>query len=513
MSRSIRVLVVDDDLVDLQLTRRLFAGAPAGRFHLASAERLEEAIRKLGTESYDVLLLDLNLPGSNGLATLEAVRSVTDEVPVIVLSGLDDEETALRSLDHGAQDYLVKGQFTPAMIVNAVRYAISRHQLLHEIKSAKELLERKNRRLAEMYDTAHGFVDNVSHEFRTPLTVIKEYTSLMRDGLAGDLTPEQREFLDIVNDRADDLNTLVEDMLDVGRLEHGRLGVRRRHCTVEEIISRVRPSLERKAAIKGVDLSMHIDPDTPAVYCDDEKAGRVIINLTVNAIKFCQKDSQVRIIAGPDGQLGGATVSVADNGPGISPMYREEIFERFKQLHVDTRSSCKGFGLGLNIAKALVDLNFGEIYVESTIGQGSTFTFTLPPAIPRKVVERYLQHLKTSVSCIRNVALIVADIEEDNQSAADDITAYLDGLLRRYDLLLQLDACRWLLVSATDETELTSFLAGAEETLRELNRNRPQGPLPRIKMRSEGVWRVPDDENELCAVLQRHLQPQELVHA
>lgn len=126
MSRSIRVLVVDDDLVDLQLTRRLFAGAPAGRFHLASAERLEEAIRKLGTESYDVLLLDLNLPGSNGLATLEAVRRVTDEVPVIVLSGLDDEETALQSLDHGAQDYLVKGQFTPVMIVNAVRYAISR---------------------------------------------------------------------------------------------------------------------------------------------------------------------------------------------------------------------------------------------------------------------------------------------------------------------------------------------------------------------------------------------------
>ena len=228
MAKAIHVLVVDDDPVDLELTRRLLTASTRMHFIMETATHLRQAIQLLRSGHHDVLLLDLNLPGSHGLATLDMVRAETGELPIVVVSGGSDEETALRSLDHGAQDYLIKGNVTSEMLVNAIRYAIQRQQLLQEITNAKELLEKKNQRLAELYQTAHRFVDNVSHEFRMPLTVIKEFTSLIRDGLAGTVTDEQRRYLDIVGDRDDDLNLMVDDMLDVSKLEAGLLGAWRR---------------------------------------------------------------------------------------------------------------------------------------------------------------------------------------------------------------------------------------------------------------------------------------------
>jgi signal transduction histidine kinase len=513
MHKTARVLIVDDDPVDLELTRRLLAGGLRLRFQVESAQGLDEAVEIMRGRKYDVMLLDLNLPSSYGLSTLAAIRRENDQLPIIVLSGLSDEETALRSLDHGAQDYLVKGQVTADMLVNAIRYAIQRQQLLQEITSAKELVEKKNQRLAEMYETAHRFVDNVSHEFRTPLTVIKEYASLVRDGVAGAITDDQSRFLDIVSDRADDLNTMVDDMLDVGRLEAGRLGAWRKNCTVADIVGRLRPSLEKKATIKGITLTIEVDRDLPEVYCDDEKVGRVIINLTVNAIKFCQENGLVRITAAEEPYSAGVLIAVTDNGPGIDAAHQDAIFERFKQLNTNARSSCKGFGLGLNIAKELVDLNFGEMGVQSTVGQGSTFTFTLPPARPLEVMRRYLHRMKNIPGSAQQVSAITAKIDEvSDPHAADDVDSCLNSLLRRNDLLFRLDSRQWLLVIAANKDELNYFLAAAGKTLRDIDRNRPQGPLPEIEMRTEGTWRLDHRDSDLWMALRPSLEPREVTH-
>jgi signal transduction histidine kinase len=156
-------------------------------------------------------------------------------------------------------------------------------------------LETKYQRLARLYRTAHQFVDNVSHEFRTPLTVIKEYVSLIREGIVGPVSDEQSKMLHVVEDRADDLNTMVDDMLDVSKLESGLLGVYRQECDIAQVLRHVRPALERKAVVKGVELQWDIEPGLPSIYCDPEKAGRVLINLSINAIKFCGQPGHVRI--------------------------------------------------------------------------------------------------------------------------------------------------------------------------------------------------------------------------
>jgi signal transduction histidine kinase len=514
MLDTTRLLMVDDDPVDLELTKRLLSKAIRRRFQVDSAQRLNEAVEMVRSHKYDVILLDLNLPGSHGIVTLEAIRRVNDQLPIIVLSGLSDEETALRSLDYGAQDYLVKGQVTSDTLANAIRYAMQRQQLLQEIKSAKELLEKKNRRLAEMYETAHRFVDNVSHEFRTPLTVIKEYTSLMRDGLVGAITGDQGRLLDVVNDRADDLNTMVDDMLDVGKLETGKLGVWRRACAVADIVEGLRPSLERKATIKGVTFTIEVDEDLPEIYCDDEKVGRVIINLTVNAIKFCREGGLVRVAATRDPRSSGVLIAVMDNGPGIDAAHREEIFERFKQLNTNVRSSCKGFGLGLNIAKELVDLNFGEMDLQSTVGRGSTFTFTLPPARPAEVLRRYIHRVKHLSDGAQQVSAITACVDEvSGAQAGGDVDWYLNRLLRRNDLVFRLDSCHWLLIIAANKDELGHFLDAATTTRRDIDRNRPQGPLPAIEMQPAGTWQLDDGDSNLWTALCACVEPREATHA
>lgn len=493
MQTEVRVMIVDDEAADREWVRRLLTDEATTPFFMDDADGLAAAVERLRNNAYDVLLLDLNLPESRGPATLDAIRRENDDLPIIVLTGLSDEDTALRALEQGAQDYLIKGCVTAQGLAKAIRYAVQRQHWLRELSSAKRQLEQKNRRLAELYDTAYHFVDHVSHEFRTPLTVIKEYASLIRDGLAESVEMRNR-FLDIVKDRADDLNTIVDDMLDMSRLEAGLLGLWRRNYRIGDVVEDLRPALERKAAVKGVTLEVRVDPGLPEAYCDPEKIGRVLINLTINAVKFCRQQGHVLIWATENPDAPGLVVGVTDDGPGIDRENLTKIFERFRQLSGGGRCGCKGFGLGLSIAKELVDLHFGELTVESEVGRGSTFRFTLPPADPPEVMRRYLRHFFGRQADLRRLSLVTAVVTADStEEEADEIGAFLFGVLRRNDLTFRLDERTWLVVLEADERELSAFYDRTSDALKEINRNRIQGPLPTTHLRTLGTWDVADD--------------------
>jgi PAS domain S-box-containing protein len=381
-------------------------------------------------------------------------------------------------------------------------------QVLHE---AYALLQKKNRRLARLSRTAREFVDNVSHEFRTPLTVIKEYASLVRDGVVGAVSDEQKSMLTVVEDRADDMNTMVDDMLDVSQLKSGLLGIRRQECRVEEILKHVRPGLERKAAVKGVELEFEVEPLLPTLFCDPEKAGRVLINLTTNAIKFCGHPGRVRLSCQRESDGTGVKFGVSDNGNGISPENQEAIFRRFKQLGGSDRSSTKGFGLGLNIAKQLVELNLGAISVESQVGHGSTFFFTLPPADPREVLRRYLKWIEHRRNGSTQLALVEANVEGSTSATlADDANLFLNHLLRSTDLLFRRGPTQWLVVLPVAEIEVAEFCERVAKKRGVANRNRLGGPLPDIRMKFLCSWRVGSDREELLNRLSSALNPAEV---
>lgn len=306
---------------------------------------------------------------------------------------------------------------------------------LREAKARQRELEEKNRHLAELCETANRFVDNVSHEFRTPLTVIKGYSEVIENGLAGPITDEQRGFLWTILDRTRDLAQMVDDLLDTSKIRAGCLRVDRRAQRVSDILATHRPAIVQKAQTHKVNVRDEVSVDLPLVYADGEKVGRIILNLLVNAIKFSPEGAEVVIWARaePGGDI---RVGVTDNGPGIAPENLSIIFERFKQVGDPQRSSTKGFGLGLNIARELVALNLGTMSVESTLGRGSTFSFTLPPNDQVAVAARFLDRLPEFNGNPTQVALLAVTAAADDDSR-DLMRQFLSSHTYPMDLIFE----------------------------------------------------------------------------
>jgi anti-sigma regulatory factor (Ser/Thr protein kinase) len=308
---------------------------------------------------------------------------------------------------------------------------------------------------------------------------------------------------------------MVDDMLDVSKLEAGMLGAWRRNSRVDEILEHVKVSLERKAAVKKVKLEWTIGANLPEVYCDDEKVGRVLTNLAINAIKFSGDPGLVRISVCEDAAAGDVEFSIADNGPGIDEESLSSIFRRFKQLDADPRGSTKGFGLGLNIAKALVDLNFGQMHVKSQLGKGSTFSFTVPLADPIEIMRRYLRRIESPQQAEESspfVSVVTATIDaEQSQASADDMNAFLNCCLRKNDLLFRVDDCRWALALPEPVSELDAYALRIQQGWKDANRNRPHGPLPSVELRTVGTWRPTINEQAIIDCLQQVMAPLEIV--
>lgn len=518
MAHEIRVLIVDDDENDARLAKIALGAPELPCYEHHHAVSIERAFECLESHVFDIVLLDLDLPRFKGIETLEQFRSKEDRLPVIVLSGLEDEAVATQALERGAQDYLFKADINARNLPRAIRYAIQRQasvlenrQLLRQVKENEEVLQQKNERLRHLYETAHAFVDNVSHEFRTPLTVIKEYVSLVRDGTMGAVNDEQARYLRIVEDRADDLNTMVDDMLDVSKLEAGMLNVRRNAHRVNDIVDRVLASLTQKAAIRELTLEVSVDPGLPEVYCDGEKVERVIINLAVNAMKFTRPGGNVRIWAAVEDT--NVVVGVTDNGPGIAEECLRSIFERFQQVNLDVRSSTKGFGLGLNIARELVALNLGEMRVESKLQVGSTFSFTLPRDCPLEIAQRFVE--KTAKAADGPMSLLVAELNPNvSSNSADDIDVFLSHLVRGSDLSFRAARRRWVLLVPELESEALAFAARAQIELQSINRNRPKGQLPELAFRLDGTWsNLGLTQEEILGRVSTHLKEFEAMYA
>lgn len=514
---SYKVLLIEDNPADTDLIIMAIGRADA-MFQVHSVTKLNDGLAAIHGDDWNVILSDLSLPDSQGLDTVRALRRHAPNVPNIVLTSLSSDETALKALDEGAQDYLVKDNVTTEILQRAIRYAIQRQKnsemrrLIENLREHEQLLERKNRRLEKLYKTAHRFVDNVSHEFRTPLTVIKEYVSLVRDGVVGGLNEEQGQMLDVVSDRADDLNNIVDDMLDISKLEAGMLGIWRKNCAVADIIHHIRPSLQKKSSVKDVEIEFAVLADLPQVFCDDEKIGRVIVNLTTNAIKFSGDPGKVLVRAEFDASQREVLISVIDNGSGISKENLKAIFQRFKQVGGNPRGSTKGFGLGLNIAKELVDLNLGEINVNSELGRGSTFSFSIPIADPVEVVRRYIEKIQRLHNGSSVVSLLTAHIEESTTDGKE-MNGFLNLLLRRNDLLFRIDHRQWLLLLPVTKHELPKFLKRAEKVRAEANKNRPHGPLPALHMKAAGNWNVKNNAGELLANVEQAMRVSEVAYA
>lgn len=440
------ILIIDDDPEHLHLLDRLLKNPKTYKASggvprmIKTFDDPADALAEFPAEGPVVVLCDYQMPGADGLDWLPDLTR-QELGPVILLSSEGDERVAAEAFHSGAADYLVKGDIfkDPEKIGNSIRDSLRRHKLLirnrqrsTDLKVANNTLEDQNQRLAELTETAHRFVDNVAHEFRTPLTVIKEFASIISDGLGGPVTDDQKTYLEHIDASVRDLSQMVDDFLDTSKLRAQRLRIDRGDFEIDALITSIRPSILSRAKSKNVRIEECLGEGLPCVFADKEKAGRALLNLVTNAIKFSPECGVVKLRA-EVGDSGDVAISVVDSGPGLSDDDIAIITERFQQLG-NQRNAGKGFGLGLNIARDLIRLNLGEMKVTSKLGEGSVFGFTLPYYEPEHIFKRYASMLDQP-GLANSLSILSLENSFDHLSA-EDFNEFLVSTCMSNDLVL-----------------------------------------------------------------------------
>jgi signal transduction histidine kinase len=366
--KALQILLVEDNAGDARLLREMFSKEKPGSFELTHLLRLGEAVTHLAKGGMDIVLLDMGLPDGHGLDTVRRAHAAAPDVPVIVLTGLDDEALAAEAMKAGAQDYLIKGQIENRALPRALRHAIERHRMQTET----DLIRRHQMEFKD------EFLSHVSHELRSPLTAIYQFVTILLDKLAGELNPEQKEYLEIVLRNVKQLQSMISDLVEVTRMQEGKLTIDPQCTSVSDAIAYTVGTLQGAARGKAVGLSLDLEPLLPSVYADPTRIRQILIILVDNAIKFTSANGAVKVQAHMlDEDPNFMVLEISDSGCGISPDMTERIFERLYQIPDNGQAGRKGMGLGLHICKELVTRQGGRLWVTSS-PQGSIFSFTLP---------------------------------------------------------------------------------------------------------------------------------------
>lgn len=253
------------------------------------------------------------------------------------------------------------------------------------------------------------FISTVSHELRTPLTSIKGYVDLILDGEAGEINEIQSEFLEIVKQNNDRLVELINDLLDVSRMESGRVKMEKEPLWLPEVIREAVVSIENLAKNKDMSITLDIPEGLPLVLADRQRLLRILVNLLSNAIKYTQPKGKLFVSVKP--QDGFLATSVRDTGIGIPSEHLDRLFVKFYRVDSSLTSEIGGTGLGLAIVKSIVDLHGGQVWAESEVGKGSTFTFTLP--LDKRKEETRKAPVRPKVTLAKGDKILVVDDEPD----------------------------------------------------------------------------------------------------
>jgi signal transduction histidine kinase len=378
MSETAKVLLVEDNPADAFMLRASLQSSRWGAVDVHQVDRVSAAVLHLRHQPADVVLLDLGLPDVRGLDAVRTALAGAPGVPLVVLTGMDDKGMAEQALKEGAQDYLVKGEANGELVMRSIRYAMLRQQMRDEADRARR----------EQLALKDEFLSHVSHELRSPLAVVHQFVTILEDGLAGEMTPTQREYLGIARHNAQQLGSMIDDLLEITRAQVGKLTSEPRCMDIAEAIEQAVAGFQARAAEKRIALVVRTTERLPTLYADPRRVAQVLANLLDNAIKFTPEGGTISVGAAPDQQEPDQVrCRVSDSGCGMSAEETRLVFERLYQVQGASTASRKGLGLGLYISKELIHRQGGRIWAESELGKGSTFAFTLPVfALPKLIL-------------------------------------------------------------------------------------------------------------------------------
>ena len=396
----VRVLLIEDDDDDFFLTKSLFEELPQGAYQLERVAEYSAALHELDNSRHDLYLVDYRLGQYSGLDLLEEANKRGCNAPLIMLTGQREREVDLRAMQAGAVDYLVKDELTATSLERVMRYALQKKRHEETIRRVNQELERRvHERTAELEQAnAHlqneiaerkraeealrqadrrkdEFLATLAHELRNPLTPLVGAMQLIE--MQPDDVEQVKRLRQMMGRQLELLVRLIDDLLDVSRISRGKLNLRRECVRLRDVIDSAldvgRPMIDSAKHRLTVRL-----PERPLLVDGDKvRLAQVVSNLLTNAAKYTLEGGQIELDVSEDDQQ--AIIRVRDNGVGIPPEMLPRIFDLFTQVDSSTTRSHGGLGIGLTIAKTLVEMHGGSISASSRgAGCGSEFTVRLP---------------------------------------------------------------------------------------------------------------------------------------
>jgi diguanylate cyclase (GGDEF)-like protein len=410
MRQPVSVLLFEDDEGQALLTKEALEH---DGFVVDISRTGKDGLTQVLSTAYEVYLIDMRMPDISGTEILRRLTMMRPGAVSIIVTGHGDEHSAVDAMKQGANDYVVKSPSMghlatlPVVIREALEHSQlkgERERLQMELWEHARLLEernaelrRANEELKRLSQLKSDLVSMVSHELRTPLATVKEFTSILADQIAGPVTANQQEYLGIIKANLDRLARIIDDLLDMAKLEAGRVLLNKGLLDIPQVLQHVVQSMQPLAQSKRIVLRRHVPETLPSLFADADKVTQVLLNLVSNAIKYTPESGEVTLQV--DEGENDVQFSVTDTGIGIAAEDVPKLFEKFQQFQrpAGTRGH-KGTGLGLAISKRLVELHGGRIWATSRLGQGSTFSFTVPKYHMEEV---FRQHLRDGIEHAR----------------------------------------------------------------------------------------------------------------
>lgn len=374
MTKEIQVLFLDDEESILDGVQRLFIKEPYGIFTTTSAEKAREILKK---EKIKVVVSDQRMPEIHGVKFLQEVKQHNPDVIRILFTGYTDFSAAEEAINVGEVYRFISKPWKTTELLSTIRQSIEHYDLIVETKTKSEEIELANKKLKAMYEIQKEFTSTVSHELRTPLASIKTAIDLVVKKMVGEINKEQEEVLGRAKNNVDRLKRLIDDILDLTKIESGKLQMNFMMNDIHRVIQEVAQAQKDVAQSRGLYLKTELDQQVPKIPFDSDRIIQVLNNLLSNAVKFT-KQGGVTVKTQNKSQENHIVVSVIDTGKGILEKDMPKLFQKFQQLESAQENEEGGTGLGLAICKEIVTRHGGKIWVESKPGEGTVFNFILP---------------------------------------------------------------------------------------------------------------------------------------
>ena len=383
----LRALVFEDRQEDIEITLHTLRSA-GFEVRADVVVTLEDLARHLRSGGYDVILSDYGMPRATGMDAFAVMKEQGAEIPFILVTGSLGEERAVECLQQGVSDYILKDRLM--RLPSAVERTLERKRLQQEraeaeaalrhseeqLRQRNQELEEQNRRVEAASRAKTEFLANMSHELRSPLNGIIGFSELVHDGRLGPVGDRQKECVGRILGSARHLLRLINDMLDLAKIEAGKLTFQPERVSISRLVAEACDSLAALAGEKRIHLDYQIYPQIEAEV-DPARFKQILYNYLSNAIKFTPEEGRVTVRVKAEGSEE-FRIEVTDSGIGISNEEMAELFTDFHQLDSGKAKRFQGTGLGLALTRHVVEAQGGRVGVRSVLGEGSTFFAVLP---------------------------------------------------------------------------------------------------------------------------------------